>query len=106
MIKGMSSDIPVLFCGIYMERQRVELLSPAGDVKCLQAAFCAGADAVYLGLGRFSARAYAANFSPDELTDALDTAHILGKKIYLTVNTLLKDDELDELFDMLYPIYK
>lgn len=88
-----------------MERSHVELLSPAGDYECFKAAMTAGADAVYLGLKRFSARANAANLSSDELYRALDTSHVLGKKIYLTVNTLFKDEELDELYDELYEPY-
>ncbi|MCR5686768.1 MAG: U32 family peptidase [Lachnospiraceae bacterium] len=81
--------------------KKVELLAPAGDFECFKAALAAGADAVYLGLDRFGARAYAGNLSQEELRDALDTAHILGRKIYLTVNTLLKDDETYELFALL-----
>ena len=88
-----------------MNSKDLELLSPAGDYDCLKAAINAGADAVYLGLKRFSARANAANLSPDELIRALDTAHVLGRKIYLTVNTLFKDDELDDLYDDLYEPY-
>lgn len=84
---------------------RPELLSPAGDYKCFLAALNAGADAVYLGLQRFSARAGAGNLSADELKSALELAHINDKKIYLTVNTLLKDGEIDELYDMLYEPY-
>ena len=85
---------------------RAELLSPAGNYECFLAAISAGADAVYLGLDRFGARAYAGNLTPDELNEALDTAHILGRKIYLTVNTLLKDSELTELYGLLEEPYK
>ncbi|MBR4574659.1 MAG: U32 family peptidase [Lachnospiraceae bacterium] len=83
----------------------VELLSPAGDMDCFLAALCAGADAVYLGLNRFSARASAANFSEDELIRALDMAHLRGVKVYLTVNTLFKDSEMCDLYDLLYRPY-
>ncbi len=84
---------------------RCELLSPAGDYKCFIAALNAGADAIYLGLDKYSARAGAQNFSSEELISALDTAHILGKKVYLTVNTLFKDDEIGQLYDLLYEPY-
>ncbi|MBR2530241.1 MAG: U32 family peptidase, partial [Lachnospiraceae bacterium] len=79
--------------------ERVELLSPAGDMECLIAALAAGADAVYLGLNRYSARALAANFTEDELLRALDIAHLHDAKIYLTVNTLFRDSEIEELYD-------
>ena len=85
---------------------RCELLSPAGDYDCFLAAVSAGADAVYLGLDRFSARASAHNLTEPELLSALDIAHIRGVKVYLTVNTLFKDDELCDLYDMLYEPYK
>ncbi len=74
----------------------VELLAPAGSVEALRAAFLAGADAVYIGGDRFGARAYADNPGEEELLGALALAHRLDKKVYLTVNTLLKDAELEE----------
>ena len=86
--------------------EHVELLSPAGSYECAVAAISAGADAVYLGLARFGARANAANLTPDELKRVIDTAHILGRRIYLTVNTLFKDDELGELYDFLKDAYE
>lgn len=89
-----------------MDRKKVELLAPAGTYECFAAAMNAGADAVYLGLDRFSARAGAGNFTEDELLRALDTAHILGRKIYLTLNTLLRDDEIGKLYDMLKRPYE
>ena len=84
---------------------KVELLSPAGSPECFNAALNAGADAVYLGLDRFSARAAASNFTEDELLRCLDIAHIAGRRIYLTVNTLFKDEETEELYDLLYKPY-
>ncbi|MCI6859307.1 MAG: U32 family peptidase [Eubacterium sp.] len=84
-----------------------ELLAPAGELEHLKAAICAGADAVYIGGQQFGARAYASNFSKEEITQALHFAHFYGKKIYLTVNTLLKEQELTEqLFDYLFPLYE
>lgn len=83
-----------------------EVLAPAGSFEILKAVIDAGADAVYLGGDQFGARAYADNFSKDELLMALDYAHLRGKKIYLTVNTLLKNEELSGLYDYLLPYYE
>ena len=85
---------------------RIELLAPAGDYNCFLAAINAGADAVYLSGEKFGARAYAKNFSEDELIKAIDYAHIFNRKIFLTVNTLLKDKEMEELYDYLLPFYR
>ena len=73
---------------------RIELLSPAGNMDCLYAAFSAGADAVYAGGQRFGARAYAGNFSGEALQEALDIVHLIGKKLYLTLNILMKEREI------------
>ena len=75
--------------------REIELLAPAGSFETARAAFAAGADAVYLGLDAFSARAEAVNFSPDELRQLLAYARASGgKKVYVTFNTLVNDDEL------------
>ncbi|MDP4134050.1 MAG: U32 family peptidase, partial [Bacillota bacterium] len=74
----------------------IELLAPAGDFTCLISAVQAGADAVYIGAGKFSARQNAANFSGEELVRALDYCHIRGVKVYLAINTLILDKELKE----------
>lgn len=87
-----------------MKRQ-VELLAPAGSLESLKAAVCAGADAVYAGGSRFGARAYAKNLSEEELLGAIDYVHIHGRRIYLTVNTLLKDSEIEQLYEYLLPYY-
>ena len=87
-------------------RKQPELLSPAGSFEGLKAVIHAGADAVYLGGSAFGARAYAKNFDKEELLQAIDLAHLYGKKIYLTVNTLCKDNELEEVFHYLVPFYK
>ena len=85
----------------------VEILSPAGSYESLIAAIAAGADAVYIGGTRFGARAYANNLQEDRLLEAIDYVHLHGKKIYLTINTLLKEEELkDELYDYLLPYYR
>ena len=74
--------------------KRAELLSPAGSLDTLKAVAAAGADAVYAAGTRFGARAYAANLSKEELLWAIDYLHLHGKRLYLTVNTLLKEGEL------------
>ena len=83
----------------------VELLSPAGNMECLYAALSAGADAVYAGAKLYGARAFAGNFSEDELIDAIDLVHLLGKKLYLTLNILMKPSEMDALDEFLEPLY-
>lgn len=85
--------------------KRTELLAPAGDFSCLIAAFNAGADAVYLAGKQFGARAFANNFEEAELLEALDYAHLFSKKIYLTLNTLIKESEFSSLYDYLLPFY-
>lgn len=92
---------------IYKEgkSQKVEILAPAGSYESFRAAVAAGADAVYAGGPRFGARAYAVNFTEENLLVAIDYAHLHGRKFYLTVNTLLKDAEMDELHDYLEPLY-
>lgn len=85
--------------------QIAELLAPAGSVETMYAAFAAGADAVYIGGSRFGARAYADNAESESLLDAIDYAHLHGKKLYLTVNTLLKEQEMNELYEYLLPFY-
>ena len=87
-----------------MKGKKVELLAPAGSFEGLVAAFGAGADAVYLAGSQFGARAYAKNFSDEELLRALDLAHLHGRRVYLTVNTLLKNRELPEVVPYLAPL--
>lgn len=90
-----------------MKERQIELLAPAGSYEGFEAAIGAGADAVYVGGAAFGARAYAKNFGEEELLKAIDTAHIHGKKLYLTVNTLLKNREMEEqLFAYLAPFYR
>ena len=85
--------------------RNIELLAPAGSVTGLRAVIAAGADAVYIGGSRFGARAYAANPDEDDLLTAIDYAHLRGVKVYMTVNTLLKDSEMEDLYDYLLPYY-
>ena len=75
--------------------RKVELLAPAGNYETMLGAFSAGADAVYLGGQGFGARAFADNFTEEEVISAIRYAHIHGKKIYMTVNTLLKENEIN-----------
>ncbi len=84
-----------------------ELLAPAGSYEICEAVIAAGADAVYLGGEKFSARAFAPNFSVDDILRALDIAHLHGRKIYLALNTLLKNREMDrELYSYIKPFYE
>lgn len=90
-----------------MERRLIpELLAPAGSMDALKAAFNGGADAVYLSGKNFGARYYADNFSKAKLEKAINHAHLRDKKIYVTVNTLVSDYELEEVVDYLFWLYK
>ena len=84
----------------------MELLAPGGSIEGMKGAFCAGADAVYMGGMRFGARAYADNPDSGALLDAIDFCHFHGKKLYLTVNTLLRDDEFSVLYQDMIPVYE
>ena len=90
-----------------MMKHEFELLAPAGSFEILKAVIEAGADAVYVGGSQFGARAYANNFTEEELLEAIDYVHLRGKKLFLTVNTLFKNQEINEaLYDYLLPYYK
>ena len=85
---------------------KVELLAPGGSYETVIAALNAGADAVYTGGEKFGARANADNLTIEQLKSVIDYAHLHGRKIYLTVNTLLKENEIKkELYDYLEPLY-
>lgn len=86
--------------------KKIELLSPAGSMEALKSAIHNGADAVYLGGKRFGARAFAQNFSDDELIEAINYAHIYDVKIYITVNTIIYDDEFDDALNFIEFLYK
>ena len=75
-----------------------ELLCPAGTIEAFHAAISNGADAIYLGLDKFSARAYAENFNIDNLRELVKFAHLRNVKIYVTVNTIVYDYELEEVY--------
>ena len=86
--------------------RKIEILAPAGSYESLVGAINAGADAVYMGGHKFGARAFANNPDEDRLMEAIDFVHLHNKKLYLTVNTLMKDKELEnQLFDYLKPLY-
>ena len=84
-----------------MERNLPEILAPAGNAESLRAAVSNGANAVYLGLKDFSARAKASNFSLDELSDAIAYAHIFGVKVYIAFNTLIKNSEMKSAIEQI-----
>lgn len=87
--------------------KKPEILAPAGSMEGLQAAIYAGADAVYMGGSRFGARAYADNPDREKMMEAISYCHFYGKKLYMTVNTLMKEEELEgELMDFLAPYYE
>ncbi len=92
------------------EKNRIglpELLAPAGSFAHLKAAVAAGADGIYIGGRRFGARAYAENASTEEMIDALHYAHFYDRKVYMTVNTLFKEEEVgEELEEFLFPFYQ
>ena len=89
-----------------MKREKVELLAPAGNVEAFYGAIHAGADAVYLGGEKFGARAYADNFTTQQLVECIRYAHIFGRRVYLTVNTLVKEKEWSELYEYIFPFYE
>ncbi len=89
-----------------MSTKAVEVLAPAGSYESVAAAVSAGADAVYIGGPRFGARAFADNPDQEALCRAIDYVHLHGRRLYLTVNTLFKEQELDELYDYLEPFYR
>lgn len=87
--------------------KKIEILAPAGSFESLIAAVNANADAVYIGGSKFGARAYANNLIEEDMRKAIDYAHLHGKNIYLTINTLLKDSEVEnELYEYLVKYYK
>ena len=88
-----------------MERESVEILSPAGNIECARAALGAGTDAIYLGYSSFSARAGAENFDDESLKEIIREAHLSGAKVYVAMNTLAKDEELREFVAALLKVW-
>lgn len=83
-------------------KKHIELLAPAGNYMALQAAVCAGADAIYLGLDHFNARRGADNFTINNIKNACDYAHLRGVKIYLTLNIIVFENEFNDAMQMAY----
>ncbi len=83
-----------------------ELLSPAGNMKCLKAAIHNGADAIYLGGKSFGARAFAGNFTNEELKEAVCYSHLYGVKIYVTVNTIIYNNEVKDFLEYIKYLYQ
>lgn len=88
------------------DMRKIELLAPAGSIESLYAAVQSGADAVYMGGNKFSARAYASNFDDEKMAEAVRYCHIYGVKVHVTINTLLKDSEIEEAVDYAKFLYK
>lgn len=87
-------------------KNNIELLSPAGDLECVKAAVQNGADAVYIGVSSFSARASATNFSLEELKKVIDYAHIRNVKVHLALNTLIKNNEFSDAISIAEKAYE
>lgn len=103
----MSQKATEIEVEVKKHRNRPEILAPAGSLESLKGAVAAGADAVYIGGSRFGARAYADNPEQDTLLSAIDYVHSKDRRIYLTVNTLLKEEELTkELYAFLEGYYR
>ena len=83
-----------------------ELLAPAGNMECLKQAIFSGADAVYVGCKKFGARKFASNFTNDEIIEAIKLCHLYGVKIYATMNTLVKNDEVDSFLNQVEFLHK
>ncbi len=83
-----------------------EVLAPCGTYEAMTAAVNAGSDAIYLGGHLFSARAFAGNFDTEHMIAAIDFCHLFGVKVYMTVNTLLKEDEISRLAEYMKPFYE
>ena len=86
--------------------EKPEILAPAGSMEALRASICAGADAVYMGGSSFGARAYADNPDTEEMLEAIRYVHLRGKRLYLTVNTLVKEQEFEALYQFPAPYYE
>ena len=86
--------------------KKIELLSPAGDMECLKMAVLCGADAVYISGKEYGARAYATNFTLEEINEAVKFCHLYGVRLYVTVNTLINDEFLDDCISYIEKLYK
>ena len=89
-----------------IKNKKIEILAPAGSLEGMKAAMNAGCDAVYIGGKSFGARAFANNLDEETMLRAIDEAHIRGKNLYLTVDTLVKEQEMvDDLYNFLENFY-
>lgn len=86
--------------------KKIELLSPVGNMECLKSAIEAGCDAVYLGGKKFGARGFAGNFKDEEILEAINYAHLYGVKVYLTVNTIIYEHEVEKFLDYVRFVHK
>lgn len=86
--------------------KKPELLAPVGNFECLKAAIAAGSDAVYLGGYTFGARNFAGNFSNEEIIEAINLCHLYGIKVYVTVNTLIYDNEVEMFLNYIEFLHK
>lgn len=89
----------------FIMTKKIEILAPAGSMEGLVAAIQGGCDAVYIGGEKFGARAYANNLNQKDMIRAIEYAHLHHKKIYLTINTLVKESEFSQLYEYLLPFY-
>ncbi|MBO5477660.1 MAG: U32 family peptidase [Clostridia bacterium] len=89
-----------------MDERKIELLAPAGNIDSFKAAVNAGADAIYMGLGKHNARVMAKNFTLQDYIECLNYAHVRGVKVYLTLNTLVQDEEIQDAIEMLISLYE
>ena len=80
--------------------ENLEVLAPAGNAECFDAALSNGADAIYLGLSEFNARMKAQNFTTSNIREFVKKAHLVGTKIYITINTLIQDNDFEPLVEM------
>lgn len=86
--------------------KKTELLSPAGNLETLMVAVQNGADAIYMAGKKFGARAFSENFNDDEIIEAINYCHLYGVKIYITINTIVYDDEVVDFINYVDFIYK
>lgn len=105
MEKKVAIKLPFLYNKIGDFMKKTELLIPAGNIECLHAAINNGADAVYLGGKKFGARAYSNNFNDEEIINAINLCHINNVKVYVTVNTMIFNEEVDDVLEYLKFLY-
>lgn len=86
--------------------KKSEILAPVGNKEMLTAAIAAGADAVYIGGNQFSARAYAENFTDEDMEEAISLCHFNGMKVYVTVNTIIKEKEMEDALNYIRFLYE